>query len=160
MDFDASLALSNIDFGTFHLYTSDWSKDTAWGTQWIKVNVDFHHSKSITKLPKKQDHATAQASAKKPVLFEEYGLEEVSERPTVYPEWQAIVEKSLAADTFWQIAVPCNPNLDKFAICADDANWDTIIGKHAAAMAGKVQFFYKHLIKTPQLIRFLFLELI
>ncbi|KAI8141807.1 glycoside hydrolase superfamily [Fennellomyces sp. T-0311] len=122
MDFDASLALPNIDFGTFHLYVSDWSKTNEWGTQWVK------------------DHADAQASAKKPVLFEEYGVEEAEERTTVYPEWQAIVEEGLAADTFWQIAVPCNPDLDKFAICADDANWDTIIGNHAAAMAAKVIF--------------------
>ena len=37
MDFEASLALKNVDFGTFHLYPEDWSHDVAWGTQFIKV---------------------------------------------------------------------------------------------------------------------------
>ena len=37
MDFEATLALKNIDFGTFHLYTEAWSHDIKWGTQYIKV---------------------------------------------------------------------------------------------------------------------------
>ena len=37
MDFEAFLALKNIDFGTFHLYTADWNHDVKWGTQYIKV---------------------------------------------------------------------------------------------------------------------------
>ncbi|KAG2219557.1 hypothetical protein INT45_013216, partial [Circinella minor] len=119
MDFEASLALKNVDFGTFHLYPEDWSHDVAWGSQYIK------------------DHASVQADIGKPVLFEEYGMKTPAERKTVYPEWQGLVEsEELAGDTFWQIAVPCS-ELDDFAVCPDDADFATLVGDHAAKMAAK-----------------------
>ncbi|KAI7849989.1 mannan endo-1,4-beta-mannosidase [Circinella umbellata] len=119
MDFEATLALKNIDFGTFHIYTEDWGHNVEWGTQYLK------------------DHIQAQKDIGKPVLLEEYGMETPAERKTVFPEWQKLVEtENLAGDTFWQIAVPC-AEMDNFAICPDDVDFSTLVGDHAAKMAAK-----------------------
>ena len=65
-------------------------------------------------------------------------MKTAAERKTVYPDWQGLVEsEDLAADTFWQIAVPCS-ELDAFAVCPDDADFATLVGDHAAKMAAKV----------------------
>ncbi|KAI8060970.1 glycoside hydrolase superfamily [Gongronella butleri] len=87
IDFDANLALSGIDFGTAHLYPETWKVSTStWAVQWIN------------------DHANASTAAKKPVILEEYGLSTDAERTSLYPTWQAAMEKSaLAGDNFWQI---------------------------------------------------------
>ncbi|KAI9272966.1 glycoside hydrolase superfamily, partial [Phascolomyces articulosus] len=86
MDFDATLALSSIDFGTFHMYPEHWSKSVEdWPSKWIS------------------DHAKAQESAGKPVIIEEYGLADASKRTTIYPQWHSFIEdQNLAADAFWQ----------------------------------------------------------
>lgn len=121
MDFDAILALDSIDFGTFHLYPETWGKDTngSWATQYI------------------QDHVTAQEDAGKPVILEEYGLSTAELRDAQYPVWQGIVEKkNLAADAFWQIAMPCS-KMDSFELCASDEDISTTVTKHAKAMAAK-----------------------
>ena len=54
-DFDAELALKNIDFGTFHSYPDWWSKTVEWTVQWI------------------HDHGASQKKVGKPVVHEEYG---------------------------------------------------------------------------------------
>ena len=55
-DFDAQLALKNIDFGTFHSYPDFWERTVEWTNQWIV------------------DHAESQRKCGKPVVHEEYGL--------------------------------------------------------------------------------------
>ena len=55
-DFDAELALKNIDFGTFHSYPDWWSKTVDWTDQWIR------------------DHAESMRKGGKPVVHEEYGM--------------------------------------------------------------------------------------
>lgn len=55
-DFDAELALENIDFGTFHSYPDWWTKTVQWTNQWIR------------------DHAESQRKIGKPVVHEEYGM--------------------------------------------------------------------------------------
>ncbi|KAI9314227.1 glycoside hydrolase superfamily [Dichotomocladium elegans] len=121
VDFAALIALSNIDFGTFHLYPEDWSEDKdAWAIQYIK------------------DHITSQDKIGKPVIMEEYGLSTSADRGSLYPKWQKTVEDGeLAADAFWQLSVPCNPNLDHFALCTSDSDFDTVVENHANAMAAK-----------------------
>ncbi|KAI9484800.1 glycoside hydrolase superfamily [Zychaea mexicana] len=121
MDFDATIALSSIDFGTFHMYPEHWTKDNEeWPIKWIN------------------DHAASQESAGKPVILEEYGLAEKSLRTTLYPAWHAAIEEqNVAADAFWQISVPCNENLDDFAICPSDENIDTLVATHASNMLAK-----------------------
>ncbi|KAI7886579.1 glycoside hydrolase, partial [Lichtheimia hyalospora FSU 10163] len=84
IDFDALIALENIDFGTFHLYPDSWEENyDTWATQWIK------------------DHISSQMDAGKPVIMEEYGVS-AELRSKVYPAWQKTVEEGdLAADAFW-----------------------------------------------------------
>ena len=54
-DFDAEIALKNIDFGTFHSYPDWWTKTVEWTNQWVR------------------DHGKSQWKARKPVVYEEYG---------------------------------------------------------------------------------------
>jgi len=56
-DFEASVALPNIDFGTFHLYidVSGRPYTAEWGVQWIK------------------DHVEATQKVNKPIIMEEFG---------------------------------------------------------------------------------------
>jgi mannan endo-1,4-beta-mannosidase len=55
-DFDAELALKNVDYGTFHSYPDWWGKTVEWTNQWIR------------------DHAKSGRGANKPVVHEEYGM--------------------------------------------------------------------------------------
>lgn len=56
VDHEAYLAMSSIDFGTFHLYPDNWGVGTRWGNQWIV------------------DHIEAAQKAGKPTVLEEYGV--------------------------------------------------------------------------------------
>ncbi|TFK44992.1 mannanase [Crucibulum laeve] len=69
IDFDVNLAISTLDFGTFHS-----SNIQNWGTQWIA------------------DHATSQNRVGKPVIIEEYGV--TTNKPTVYDAWLSQVFSS------------------------------------------------------------------
>jgi mannan endo-1,4-beta-mannosidase len=42
MDFEANLKLSNIDFGTFHLYPEAWGETPAeeWGLGYIQAHIN------------------------------------------------------------------------------------------------------------------------
>ncbi|KAF8079251.1 CEL4a mannanase [Lyophyllum atratum] len=87
IDFDANLAISTLDFGTFHVrYIIPWGQTSdpqGWGTQWIT------------------DHATSQNRVGKPVIIEEFGV--TANQPTVYTAWfNQIVSSGLAGDLIWQ----------------------------------------------------------
>lgn len=101
----------------------------------------IHGGTYILILCQTQDHISSQNDAGKPVIMEEYGVS-AELRASVYPSWQKTVEDGdLAADAFWQLAVPCNPDLDEFALCSSDDDFKTIIGEHASAMASKVSIY-------------------
>ncbi|KAI8060971.1 glycoside hydrolase superfamily [Gongronella butleri] len=83
MNFDAIMALDTIDYGTAHLYLWNDVVTESWISQWIK------------------DHASAASLAKKPAIFEEYGVYPDSERVKRYPTWQKTIEDSnLAGSNF------------------------------------------------------------
>jgi mannan endo-1,4-beta-mannosidase len=67
-DFEAFLALPDIDFGTYHMYPEHWN-NANWGEEWI------------------DDHSEAGSVAGKPVLLEEYGLENANLRNSRYASW-------------------------------------------------------------------------
>ncbi|KAJ7120056.1 CEL4a mannanase [Mycena epipterygia] len=73
IDFAANMKISTLDFGTFHMYPQSWSETNTvpWGTQWIT------------------DHATTMKSANKPVIMEEFGIDNSSTRASTYSTWQA-----------------------------------------------------------------------
>jgi len=122
IDFVANLAISSLDFGTFHLYPESWGQSansTGFGTQWIN------------------DHATAQKNAGKPVVLEEYGV--TTNQPTVYATWGSnIVSSGLTGDLFWQagshLAQGDTAN-DGYAIYPDSAAYPTLVANAKALKA-------------------------
>lgn len=54
---DALLAITDIDFGTFHLYPDHWNTGLRWADQWI------------------EDHIVSARQAGKPTVLEEYGIQ-------------------------------------------------------------------------------------
>ncbi|KAG6843996.1 hypothetical protein H0H87_010887 [Tephrocybe sp. NHM501043] len=122
VDFDANLAISTVDFGTFHSYPEPWGQSansTLWGTQWIK------------------DHAASQKSANKPVILEEYGV--TTAQTTTYAAWwDAIVSSGLAGDLIWQagshLSVGDTAN-DGYAVYPDGAVYPLLTAHNAALKA-------------------------
>ncbi|KAF8199077.1 mannanase [Pholiota molesta] len=118
IDFNANLAISSIDFGTFHSYPDSWGQtanDSLWGTQWIA------------------DHATSQKSAGKPVIIEEFGV--TSNQATIYTSWlNEVVSSGLTGELIWQagshFSTGDTPN-DGFAVYIDGPVFPVI--KAAAA---------------------------
>jgi len=86
IDFNANLAVTSIDFGTFHSYPESWGQtanETAWGTQWIA------------------DHATSQKNANKPVIIEEFGV--TTNQASIYTTWlNEVISSGLTGDLIWQ----------------------------------------------------------
>jgi len=120
IDFDVNLAISTVDFGTFHAYPESWGQggnSTDWGVQWIA------------------DHATSQNKAGKPVIMEEFGV--TSNQATVYTAWfNEIVSSGLAGDLVWQsgshLSSGDTPN-DGYAVYPDGPVYP-VLTSHAAAM--------------------------
>ncbi|KAG8769397.1 hypothetical protein FRC16_006718, partial [Serendipita sp. 398] len=123
IDFTANLAISTLDWGTVHMYVIPWGITTgyqAWGVQWIK------------------DHATAQKSANKPVVIEEYGLT-TSDRSTVYQAWwDAVVSSGLSGDQYWQAATTASGSgyNDGYGISSTDSLFPAIQA-HASVMKAR-----------------------
>ncbi|KAG6840902.1 hypothetical protein C0991_003363 [Blastosporella zonata] len=123
VDFDANLAISTIDFGTFHSYPIPWGQSSdpqGWGTQWIA------------------DHATSQNKAGKPVILEEFGV--TSSQTTVYTAWwNEVVSSGIAGDLIWQsgshLSSGDTPN-DGYAVYPDGAVYP-IMTSHAAALKAR-----------------------
>ncbi|KDQ07532.1 glycoside hydrolase family 5 protein [Botryobasidium botryosum FD-172 SS1] len=132
-DFYATLAIPDVDYGTFHLYPDWWTKTVAWGTQWVK------------------DHAAASRKLKKPVVLEEYGwlspegrlknLGTVSNitRTQAVGEWQATsVAEKLAGDMYWQFGVNGlsfgKSTDDGFTIFLEDAEAKALVFDHVKAV--------------------------
>jgi mannan endo-1,4-beta-mannosidase len=87
IDFNANLAISTLDFGTFHNYPEGWGESSdaeTWGNQWIA------------------DHVTSQKAANKPVIMEEFGVV-TANQTTVYTDWlKTVVSSGLTGDLIWQ----------------------------------------------------------
>ncbi|KAG6848287.1 hypothetical protein H0H93_001512 [Arthromyces matolae] len=115
VDFDANLAISTVDFGTFHSYPIPWGQSSdpqGWGTQWIA------------------DHATSQTKANKPVILEEFGV--TSNQATVYTAWwNEVVSSGIAGD----LICGDTPN-DGYAVYPDGAVYP-ILTSHAAALKAR-----------------------
>jgi mannan endo-1,4-beta-mannosidase len=123
IDFDANLAISTLDFGTFHSYPGSWGQGAnpqAWGTQWIT------------------DHAASQNRLNKPVIIEEFGV--TSNQATVYTAWfNQIVSSGLAGDLIWQsgshLSSGNTPN-DGYAVYPDHPVYP-LLTSHAKALKAR-----------------------
>ncbi|KAI5778740.1 glycoside hydrolase [Geopyxis carbonaria] len=125
VDFEAYLALSSIDFGTFHLYPSSWSTSYTWGNQYII------------------DHATAATSAGKPVVFEEYGIpRSTGVRTAELTTWhKTVLANNIAGDMYWQFGTTL-PNAgkthdDTFTIFTDDSDYASLVTSYVTQMEAK-----------------------
>ncbi|KAG9254031.1 endo-1,4-beta-mannosidase-like protein [Emericellopsis atlantica] len=131
-DFDAEIALDDIDFCVFHSYPDWWSKTVDWTDQWIR------------------DHAEAARAAGKPVVHEEYGwltdearLEYVGtvsniSRVEAMGGWQEIAVEEKIPDMYWQFGYSewsygRNHN-DGFTIYLDDEEAQPLVFEHAEKM--------------------------
>lgn len=96
VDHEAFLAMSSIDFGTFHLYPDNWGVGTKWGNQWIV------------------DHIEAAQKVGKPTVLEEYGIvvkrnhesneieRGLERRKLAYENWNNLMlKRGGAASMFW-----------------------------------------------------------
>ncbi|PSR73346.1 hypothetical protein PHLCEN_2v10811 [Hermanssonia centrifuga] len=120
IDFNANLAISTIDFGTFHISWGETSDPTGWGTQWIS------------------DHQASQASANKPTIVEEFGV--TSDQVSTYTAWyNEIVSSGLTGDLIWQagshLSSGDTPN-DGYAEYPDGQVFP-LIQQHAAALKAR-----------------------
>lgn len=124
VDFVKNLGIPTLDYGTVHLYPSQWGQDYSWGNKWIL------------------DHNDIGKAAGKPVVLEEYGIPDQSIRLGIEQDWQnTIVNKtSLAYDSFWQfgtnLASGANP-FDSYAIYYGSDEYKVLGNQHAAAMNAK-----------------------
>ncbi|KAK0705696.1 beta-mannanase [Lasiosphaeris hirsuta] len=135
-DFDHELSLAAVDFGVFHSYPDWWSKTVEWTGTWIR------------------DHAAAGRRAAKPVVHEEYGWltpdksveytgkphDANATRTAVVGRWQDIMlDEKMAGDMYWQYGYSAysygRNHDDGFTIFLDDAEAQTLIYKHASAVA-------------------------
>jgi mannan endo-1,4-beta-mannosidase len=133
IDSEALLKLSNIDFGTFHLYPDWWSKTVEWATQFTIDNAKLQHK------------------LRKPVVSEEYGwlLDEdrqawlgrssnVTREEAIGAWQQAAVDHKLAGDMYWQFGVDGlgfgRSTDDGFTIFLDSPEAQPLIYEHARKM--------------------------
>ncbi|TFK66523.1 glycoside hydrolase family 5 protein [Pluteus cervinus] len=123
IDFDANLAISTVDFGTFHSYPEPWGQTnnaTAWGVQWI------------------QDHAASQKRIGKPVIIEEFGV--TTNQLSTYTSWlNTVISSGLSGDLIWQAGsrLPTGPSADDgYTIYPDDPVYPLLTG-HAAALKAR-----------------------
>lgn len=118
-NFTNNLAISTIDFGTYHLYPSPWGETDAWAQGWIT------------------SHAAAAAAIGKPVIMEEYG----PVNHTTDLSWQAwVMSTNTAGDMYWQYGDTLSTGKtsdDGNTIYYGSAEYNTLVIPHAAAMEAK-----------------------
>lgn len=92
VDFEAVLALDNIDFGTYHLYPESWGINHShmeWGSKFIL------------------DHINVGKTLNKPVVLEEFGISANlgRNRELIYEQWmKTIYDNDGAGAMFWMYA--------------------------------------------------------
>lgn len=136
-DFDALLALKDIDYGTYHLYPESWGISaeavTGWGVKWIK------------------DHVDSGKALKKPVVLEEYGISASGgqNRLAIYDLWNNTVLESDGAGSMYWILTASNDkefgepgadglydDYDGFRIMNDDSDVSALLRRYAARFEG------------------------
>ena len=124
VDFVKNLGIPTLDYGTFHLYPSQWGYNYSWGNEWI------------------EQHNAIGKAAGKPVVLEEYGVSDASIRLGIEEDWQNTVINmtSVAYDSFWQFGtnLPSGTNpFDSYAIYYNTSEYQVLGNQHAAAMNAK-----------------------
>ncbi|KAI5791926.1 glycoside hydrolase superfamily [Geopyxis carbonaria] len=119
IDWEANLAIPDLDYATAHMYTEDWGMTNEWGNTWIS------------------DHATKAAAAGKPFVLEEYGLKDESLRTEVINSWhQTVTENGVTGDMYWQFGLTLSAGAtsdDKYTIFVEDSNFQELVVDWAAS---------------------------
>ncbi|KAF2803636.1 endo-beta-1,4-mannanase [Mytilinidion resinicola] len=120
-NWDTNLAISTIDFGTFHLYPSSYLRGTSndFGNGWI------------------QAHAAACVKANKPCHFEEYGVS--SDHCSVEGAWEktSVSTAGMAADLFWDDGdqlTSSKTSDDRNTIFYGTSDWTCLVTNHVSAI--------------------------
>ena len=124
IDFTDNLNIKDIDYGTIHLYPSDWS---------ITDNLDAITTQYI------QAHAEACKTANKPCMFEEYAspISDLKHVQTV-TGWQTLMNKTqgIGGDMIWQFGEmdisAIAGNTDSFTLDYKSSDFKTLLSEHAA----------------------------
>lgn len=124
LTFEANLAISTLDYGTFHMYPDGWGYPYAWGNDWI------------------EQHAALGTKYGIPIVLEEYGVPNTqNNRTAIMEDWQATVLASeIGYDGFWQFASNFSDGADPFddyAIYYGTQVFDQVVTNHAMAMEAK-----------------------
>lgn len=126
VDFVQNLAISTLDYGTFHCYPDQWGYNNTWPNEWIV------------------QHNAVGKTAGKPVVFEEYGSTNTADHQLLMTPWQQTVlqNTSVAYDSFWQFGtqpLSINP-FDNYAVyynTTTGSDYQVLGYQHAAAMLAK-----------------------
>ncbi|KFY72998.1 hypothetical protein V499_06904 [Pseudogymnoascus sp. VKM F-103] len=121
VDFVKNLGISTLDFGTLHLYPSQWGTSNDWANSWIAT------------------HAAACLKANKPCYFEEYGV--TSNHCSVESVWQktalGLANSGMGGDSFWQFGDNLSngntPN-DGYTIYTGTSDWTCLVTNHINAI--------------------------
>ncbi|KAK8102269.1 mannan endo-1-4-beta-mannosidase F [Apiospora sp. TS-2023a] len=121
LDYWRNLQIETIDFGTFHMYPTNWGVPLSFANSWIT------------------SHASKCVAAGKPCFFEEYGVPSskghcANERP-----WQelAVQTEGIAGDAFWQFGTVLSTGKtsdDTFTLYHDTEEWTCLVTDHVAAV--------------------------
>ncbi|KAJ3202799.1 hypothetical protein HDU82_007064, partial [Entophlyctis luteolus] len=105
LNFTNNLALPEIDFGTAHLYPASWgmANNTLDGNDWINA------------------HANAAKSIGKPWILEEFGLQDQSQRASVYGAWYNTgIAAEIGGMAFWMAAGASYADYDGYTLYSAD----------------------------------------
>ncbi|KAK4697230.1 mannan endo-1,4-beta-mannosidase, partial [Lecanoromycetidae sp. Uapishka_2] len=121
----ANLAISTLDYGTFHSYPDQWGYNDSWVNTWIT------------------QHDSIGQGQGKPVVLEEYGSTVSGNKSVVVAPWQETVlaNTSVAYDSFWQFATTLSIDpFDDYAIeysTVAGSDYEILGYQHAAQMLAK-----------------------
>ena len=139
VDHEALTALHDVDYASFHLYPDNWSKDVAWGTQWITA------------------HCLVASTLGKPTVLGEYGYEvpkhSEAERMAAYTTWGDTLRTNGGDGSWFWMLGSYDPNgpsqryqdYDHFTVYLDGTPWqagqtmvddDDVIASQAWALHG------------------------
>jgi len=123
-NYEGFVAVSTIDYGTFHIYTQDWGKDVSWGQTWIT------------------DHVNAATAAGKPAVMEEYGWKGSGKTSNLQAFINTAESLNIAGTNYWMLSSSQDgggvySDYDGYTIYNDASADASLIKAHAARQTAK-----------------------
>ncbi|KAI8804031.1 glycoside hydrolase superfamily [Cladochytrium replicatum] len=133
-NFTDLVSLKNVDYGTFHFYPIGWGLTNIplEGNQWITA------------------HANIGKALNKPVVLEEFGLEEKSLQKLNYDAWyQQSITDHISMVMFWMAAGSDYPNFSNYQLY--DSDMTTLIDPWTVKIVAQNQCCFTSALKTVNL---------